>query len=106
MREQVKEQHAQSDREREQMALDRKNLLQEQEKLKLLNQQLLTKVATLQNNSVQTKGNPGNNRSPDLRTLDELIQKHIGKARLLDHPASTTKIHESPPPKRSKSTSS
>jgi len=40
MKEQMKEQHAQSDREREQMTLDRENVLQEQEKLRQLNQQL------------------------------------------------------------------
>ena len=52
------------------MALDRENLLQEQEKLKLLNRQL-------QNISVQMEGNPGNNKSRDLCTLDELIQKRF-----------------------------
>jgi len=45
---------------------------------------------------VQTDGDPKNSRSPDLCTLDELIQKRIGEARLLDQPTLTTKIHESP----------
>jgi len=36
-----------SDREREQMAFDRENILLEQEKLKLLNQQLQAQVTEL-----------------------------------------------------------
>ena len=41
MREQMKEQQTQSDREWEWMALNRENILQKQEKLRLLNQPLL-----------------------------------------------------------------
>jgi len=42
------------------------------------------------------EGRPKNSTSPNLRTLDELIQKWIREARLLDHSTPTTKIHESP----------
>jgi len=94
MKEQMKEQQVQSNLEQEQMALDRENLLWEQEKLKLLNQQLLAQVTTFQNNPVQIEGNLGNNMSPNLYILDELIQKWIGEARLLDHSNPTTKNHE------------
>jgi len=52
------------------MVLDRERILQEQEKLRLLNQQLLTQVTALQNNPVRTKGDSDNNRSLDLRTFD------------------------------------
>jgi len=55
MRKQMKEQQAQSDREREQMILDRKNILQEQKKLRQLNQQLLTHVAAFQSNPCNWK---------------------------------------------------
>jgi len=41
------------------------------------------------------KGDLENNRSPNLYTLDELIQKRIGEPRLLDHPTLAIKIHES-----------
>jgi len=85
------------------MILDRVNIPQEQEYMRLLNQQLLVQVTALQNNPVQTEENPENSRSPDLRTLDELIQKWIGEARLLDHLTPTTNIHESLSPKRSRS---
>ena len=57
MREQMKEQQAQSDREREQV-LDYENILKEQEKLRQLNQQLLTQVATLQSNPVKRRATP------------------------------------------------
>ena len=40
----MKEHHEQSDREGEQMALDCENIFREQEKLRLLNQQLQTQV--------------------------------------------------------------
>ena len=44
------------------MALDREDIIQEQEELKLLNiqlnQQLLSQVAALQNDSTETEGNP------------------------------------------------
>jgi len=43
----------QSDRRREQMVHDRKSILQEQEKLRQLNQQLLAQVAALQSNPMQ-----------------------------------------------------
>ena len=78
------------------MAIDDENIIQEQEKLRLLNQQLLVQVASLQNNPMQVEGDPNNNRSPDLRTLDGLIQKRISKAKLLDYPTPSTKIHETP----------
>jgi len=91
----MKEQQTQSDHEQEQMALDRKNILQEQEKFRLLNQQRLAQVAALQSNSMQAEGDPGNDRYPDLLTLDEQIQKRIGEDRLLDHLTPSTKIHES-----------
>ena len=73
----MKEQHAQSGREREQMTIDRENILQEQEKLKLLNQQLQAQVTCLQNNLAQSEGKIENNRSPNLLALDELFQKRI-----------------------------
>ena len=41
MKEQMMKQQVQSDREREWIALDHENILHEQEKLRLLNQQLL-----------------------------------------------------------------
>jgi len=44
IREQMKEQKQQLDRNQEQMALDRDNIFQEQEKLRLLNQQLQAHV--------------------------------------------------------------
>ena len=69
----MKEQQVQSDHEREQMTLNLENNLQEQEKLKLLNQQLQTQVTTLLNNPTQTEGELENNRSIDLLALD----KHI-----------------------------
>jgi len=53
VREQMKEQQVQSDREREHMALDHEHVLQEQEKLRLLNKQLLAQVVALQSNPVQ-----------------------------------------------------
>ena len=73
MKEQMKEQQAQSDREKEQMTI------QEQDKLRLLNQQLLTQVAALQNNPVQTKGDPENSRSSNLRTLNKLIHSEADR---------------------------
>ena len=70
----MKKQQAQSDREQEWMALDSENILWEQKKkLRLLNQQLQAQVTALQNIPVQIEGDYENNRSPDLRTLDELI---------------------------------
>ena len=78
--------------------------LQEQ-KLRILNQQLLAQVASLQNNLVQLEGDP-DNKSPDLRTLDELIQKRIVKAKLLAHPTPSTKTMKLLSPKRTRSTSS
>jgi len=45
---------------------------------------------------VQPEGDLKNNRSPNLCTLDELIQNQIGEARLLGYPTLTAKIHESP----------
>ena len=92
----MKEQQVRSDHKREQMDFNHENILLKQEKLRLLNQQLLTQVATLQNNPVQMEGDPENIMSPYLRTLDELIQKRIKEARLLDHPTPTIKIHGSP----------
>ena len=92
----MKEQQAQSDRERRQMALNRENILQEQKKLRLLNQQLMAQVSALQNNPVQTEGDTKKSRYPNLCTLEELIQKWIEEARLLDHSTPTTKIHKSP----------
>jgi len=59
------------------MAHDHENILQEQERLRLLNQQLLAQVAALQSNLVQSESDLENNMSPNLRTLDELIQKGI-----------------------------
>jgi len=47
MREQMKEQQTQSDSERERMILDHENTLQEQEKLRMLNQQFLAQVTVL-----------------------------------------------------------
>ena len=44
MKEQMRKQHAQSDYEGEQMAFDRKNILQEQKRLWLLNQQLFKTI--------------------------------------------------------------
>ena len=67
------EQQAQSDRKREQMALDCKNIIQEQEKLRQLNQQLQNQVAALQNNPAQIEGKLENNWSPDVHAFDELI---------------------------------
>ena len=64
--------------------------------MRQLNQQLLAQVATLQSNLVQPEGDFEHNRSPNLRSLDELIQKQIGEARMLDHLTSTAKIHDSP----------
>jgi len=40
------------------MALDRENILQKQEKLRLLNQPLLGQDTALQNNSIQMEGDP------------------------------------------------
>jgi len=77
---------------------------QEQERLRLLNQHLLAQVTALQNNPVQSEGDPENNRSPNLRTLDELIQKRIEVARMLG--TQIAKIYESPSQRRSKSASS
>ena len=59
------------------MALDCESILQEQERLILLNQQLLAQVKALQNNPVQLEDNPENSRSPNLYTVNELIQKQI-----------------------------
>ena len=77
--EQLMEQQQKSDREREQMILDRNNILCEQEELKQLNQQLQAQVAALQNNSTRAEGNAENNGSPDLHVLDDLIQKRIDR---------------------------
>ena len=52
------------------MALKHEDNIREQKKLKLLNQQLQTHVATLQNNSTQTEGDLESNRSPNLHALD------------------------------------
>jgi len=49
MKEHMKEQQAQSDRDREHMALDRENAIREQEAVRQLNKQLQTKIAALQN---------------------------------------------------------
>ena len=78
------------------VALDRKKIFQEQERLKLLNQQLLAQVTALQNNPVQPKGDRENSRSPNLRTLNKLIQKQIREAKLLSHPTPIAKVHKSP----------
>jgi len=56
-----------SDREREEMILDRDNILREQEELKLLNQQLQTQVVALQNKSTHVEGNTENN-DPQIST--------------------------------------
>ena len=96
MREQMKEQQVQSNPEQEQMILDHENIIREQEKLKLLNQQLQTQVAALQNNSTQIEGDPESNRSLSLHALDELIEKRIVKVKLPQHLILTTHIHDSP----------
>ena len=78
------------------MALVRENIFQKQEKLRLLNQQLQTQVTALQNNPTQAGGELENNRSSNLLTLDELIQKRIVEAKSLDHSSPITKIHDYP----------
>ena len=78
----MKEQQYKSDREQEQMILDRDNIFQEQDELKLLNQQLQAQVVALQNRCTQAEGDAENGASPDLRVLKELIQKQIIRAKL------------------------
>ena len=85
----------QSNREREQMAPERENILREQEKLNQLNQ-LQTQVAALQNNSTRGEDDPENRGSPSLHALDELIQKRIMEANLPQHLISSTSLHDSP----------
>ena len=95
IREQMKKQQVQSYSEREQMALDHEIILQEQEKLRLLNQQLQTQVVALQNN--QDKRGGQGQRVSYLHALDELIQKRIGEAKLQNHLITlTTKILDFP----------
>ena len=91
----MKEQQQNSDREREQMILDRDNVIREQEELKLLNQQLSAQVVALQNNSVRRQ-HRGPGGSANIHTLDELIQKWIIKEKLPQHLISTTCLHDSP----------
>ena len=69
----MKERQVQSDCEREQMALNRENNFREQQKLRLLNQQLQAQVAALQINLTQTGYELENNQSPNLFAFDELI---------------------------------
>ena len=76
------------------MAFDRENIIRKQE-LRLINQQLQAQVAALQN-STQTEGNPGRNKSPDLHALDKQIQKQIVEAKLSHHLIPTTHIDDSP----------
>ena len=81
----MKGQQLQSDREREKMALDCKNIIREQDELKLLNQQLQTQVVTLQSNFTQTECDLESNKSSSLHALDELIQERIVEAKLPQH---------------------
>jgi len=76
------------------MTLDHTNILCEQEELKLLNQHLQTQVTSLQNNSARTEGDLVSGRSPNLLTLNELIQKWIVDAKLPQHLIPTTRLHD------------
>jgi len=68
MKEQMKEQQAQSDRNREQTTFDRENVVREQEALRQLNDQLQAQISALQNNqsSTQSESEHEVGRSPDL----------------------------------------
>ena len=55
MKEQMKEQQAQSNRDREQTFLDRENVIREQEALSQLKNQLQAQIAALQNNQTPTQ---------------------------------------------------
>ena len=88
MKEQMKEQQAQSNRKRERVALDGAR------KVETAQPTTLGPSHSLQNNLTQPEGDPESSRSPNVRTLDDLIQKRIGEARLLGRPT-TAKIHES-----------
>ena len=55
LKEQMKEQHAQTDRDQEQVALDRKNAIREHEALRQLNEQLRIQIAALQNTHTPTQ---------------------------------------------------
>jgi len=67
MKEQMKEQQAQSARDRKQAALDCDNAIREHEPLRQLNNQLQAQIATLQNilTLTQSKSEPGIEESPD-----------------------------------------
>jgi len=55
MKEHMKEQQAQSDRDREQAALDHENTTCKQETLRQLNNQLRAQITALQNNKPSTQ---------------------------------------------------
>ena len=82
----MKEQ-AQSDRDREQAALDHENVVCE-EVLRQLNDQLQAQITALHNNrsSTQSEREPGVDGSSNLRVLDKLIQRWIVEAKLQGDP--------------------
>ena len=90
MKEQMKEQQAQSDCDRKQASLDREKALREQEALRRHNdnfriKSLSSRTICLHRNQIANLRLVG----PNLQALDELIQKWIAEARLQGLPTSS-----------------
>ena len=77
------------------MILDRDNILRELEELKLLNQQLQAQVSPSRTGPTG-EADAENGASPDLRVLEELIQKRIVEKKLPQHLVPNTRLHDSP----------
>ena len=83
MKEQMKEQQAQSDRDQEFATLDHENAIREQEPLRQLNNQLQAQFTALQNplTPTQSESKLEIGESLDIRILDELFQRRIKEAK-------------------------